>query len=122
MKAHKLSAALSIVLLSGCMLGPDYSRPNLQLNDNYRGVTANNQAQAVKDIAWSEQFQDPEMSAFIRLAVERNLDLQIALTRIDAANAQNSIARSRLGPTLSGEFNTNPNTSGSSDNAYSFGA
>lgn len=123
MNTRRLSAALSIALLGGCMLGPDYSRPDLGLTASYRGETAAAaQARSVSDIAWSELFQDPELTAILQRAVERNLDLKIALARIEAARAQNGIARSFYLPTVSGSLSTSPNVGGGSDNSYSLGA
>jgi multidrug efflux system outer membrane protein len=123
MIAKRTSLAVTAVLLSACTLGPDYTRPNLGLNPAYRSeALATAQARSVSDIAWSEQFQDAELSALLRLVVAHNLDLQIALTRIEAARAQNAIAKSLYLPTLSGSLSTNPNAGGGGDNSYSFGA
>lgn len=118
----KLSLAVSIALLSACTLGPNYTRPNLELNSQYRAeALANAQTRSVSDIAWSELFQDPELTHLLRLTVERNLDLQIALYRIEAARAQNGIAKSFYLPTVSGSLSTSPNSSTTSDNVYSLG-
>jgi multidrug efflux system outer membrane protein len=123
MKLRTLSLTVSLGLLGACTLGPDYTRPVLGLNPAYRGETpADASARNVSDIAWSEQFRDPELSALLRLAVAGNLDLQIALTRIEAAQAQNAIARSLYLPTLSGGLSTSPNPGANGGSSYSLGA
>ena len=122
MKRTRLALALSALLLSSCALGPNYSRPDLGLNESYRVAVSPEQSRAMADIGWADLFQDPEMSAVIRMAVERNLDLQIALTRIELFQAQATTARSQFLPTISGGLSTSPSASPISDNSYSFGA
>ncbi|WP_297800270.1 efflux transporter outer membrane subunit [Arenimonas sp. GDDSR-1] len=123
MKLRTLTLAISISLLGACALGPEYTRPDLALDPSYRGAAlAEAQSRSITDIAWSEQFQDPELSAVLRMAVQRNLDLQIALTRIEAARAQSAIAKSQVLPTLSAGLSTSPSGSAASDNSYSLGA
>ena len=123
MKLKTLTLAISLSLLGACALGPNYTRPDLALDLAYRGpALAEAQTRSISDIVWSEQFQDPELSAVIRLAVQRNLDLQIALVRIDAARAQSAIAKSQYLPTVSAGLSTSPSGSAASDNSYSLGA
>lgn len=122
MIVRKLSLVISITLLSACALGPNYTRPNLELHTKYRAeALANAQLRSIDTIAWSALFQDPELTTLLQIAVERNLDLQIALYRIDAARAQNGIAKSLYLPTVNGSLSTAPNSSTVSDNVYSLG-
>lgn len=121
MITKNLALAVSLALLGACTLGPNYTRPDLGLNSTYRGKTDPAQARALEDIAWSNLFRDAELTGVLKLAIERNIDLQIALNRIEAARAQTVTARSQLYPNLSGGLGTSPNASGTSDNAFSFG-
>lgn len=123
MISKKLFLAVSVALLGACTLGPNYTRPDLALDAQYRGAQlADAQARSVSDIAWSALFQDPELTALLQRAVERNLDLKVALVRIEAARAQNGIVRSYFLPTVSGSLSNAPNPSASSDSSYSLGA
>jgi multidrug efflux system outer membrane protein len=122
MNTKKLSLVVSLILLHACASGPNYTRPYFGLDSSYRNAAAIPSERAVSDIAWAELFQDPELSAVIRSAVERNIDLQIALNRIEAAHAQNQIAYTQYFPTLSGTLSTNPSAAAGSNNSYSLGA
>ena len=87
------------LLLPSCAVGPDYRRPPVYMPDAYRGATAA-PAPSVGDLAWWELFGDPELQALIREALAANHDLQIAVTRILQAQAQVTVARSQLWPTV----------------------
>ena len=120
-----LPLALSIVLLSGCMLGPDYVRPDLDLPAQHRAPATLDVAQAdsLADIAWFDLFDDPELSALLREAVAQNLDLQQALARVDEARARTGYQRSFLWPTVQGQLGTTPSPGlpGGNDSSYSLG-
>ncbi len=122
MKPRILALALTGVLATGCTLGPDYARPDLALPEAYRGTVTGEQARDFADIAWVGLFQDPEMEAVIRDAVARNLDLKIALLRIEAAQSQLTNTRSRLLPNVDGSLSSSPVAgAGSNDTAYALG-
>jgi multidrug efflux system outer membrane protein len=88
-----------LVLLPACTVGPDYHQPSVDLPDAYRGAIAA-PAPSVGDLAWWDLFGDPELQTLIREALGANYDLQIAVTRILQAQAQVTIARSQLWPTV----------------------
>ena len=83
-------------------MGPDYHRPAVDLPDAFRGAPAGAPAPSVGDLAWWELFQDPTLQGLIRAALAANHDLQIAVTRILQAEAQVTVARSQLWPTVNG--------------------
>jgi outer membrane protein, multidrug efflux system len=90
-----------LLLIPACAVGPDYHRPPVALPDAYRGATAVGMpAPSVGDLAWWELFQDPALQALIKTALAANYDLQIAVTRILQAQAQVTVARSQLWPTV----------------------
>lgn len=51
---------------------------------------------------WWTQFNDPQLTALIEEALAANLDLQVAILRIDEARANLQAARSFLFPTIEG--------------------
>jgi multidrug efflux system outer membrane protein len=55
--------------------------------------------QSFGDLQWWQLFQDEELQALIRTALERNYDLRVATTRILQARAQVTVARSFQFPT-----------------------
>ncbi|MET0548936.1 MAG: TolC family protein, partial [Xanthomonas sp.] len=86
MRAAALLIGVSIAL-TGCMLGPNYSRPDLELPVQYRAPLTQAEARSIADVAWFDLFRDPQLSALIREAIDNNLDLRQALSRVEQARA-----------------------------------
>jgi len=97
-----LSAAL---LLSGCTVGPNYKRPVVAVPPTYRGAVTDETAQTdtatLGDQKWRDIFQDEQLRALIRTALQQNYDVRIAASRVLEANAQLGITRADQFPTLS---------------------
>jgi multidrug efflux system outer membrane protein len=87
---------LFTVFLSGCMVGADYRRPEIEAPASWRLETA--QAGEISNVAWWEQFQDPMLSSLVELALRNNKDLEIATANVDAAFAQYGITRAAQWP------------------------
>ena len=103
---HRL-VLLSIALLaSGCTAGPNYKRPIVAVPGSYRGMipeqTTQTQIASLGDQKWWEIFQDEQLRAFIRTALQQNYDLRIAASRVIEAQAQVGITRADQFPSLSG--------------------
>jgi multidrug efflux system outer membrane protein len=64
------------------MLGPDYARPEVPLPQSWRELEGAEQA-SLADVPWWELFQDPALQELIRVALEENKDLAIAIERIE---------------------------------------
>lgn len=101
------STALSFGLLaalSGCMVGPDFeapraATPQAYLNDSPAGSPPFVSGDAV-DPQWWTSFNDPVLTQLETLAVQQNLDLQIATQRLLEAEAQAQIQGAQLYPNL----------------------
>ncbi len=87
---------LFTVFLSGCMVGADYRRPEIEAPASWRLETA--QAGEISNVAWWEQFQDPMLARLVGQALENNKDLAIATANVDAAFAQYGITRAAQWP------------------------
>lgn len=91
-------------LMTGCAVGPNYHRPDVQTPAAFRELTENTpvppQTASYADLPWWQVFQDPQLQELIRTALKQNYDLQIATERIEAARAQLAITRSNLFPQL----------------------
>jgi outer membrane protein, multidrug efflux system len=111
-------ALLIAVMVSGCMVGPNYKRPTVQTPATYRDLSANPQLQtqtaSFADLAWWQVFQDPQLQELIRTALKQNYDLQIATERINAARAEVVITRSHLFP----QIGADANFKGGKDNTF----
>ncbi|UJB31334.1 efflux transporter outer membrane subunit [Chromobacterium sp. Beijing] len=93
-----LMPSLAALALSACAVGPDYSRPKLELPDSGQvHIAAQNPAIALD---WWKQFNDPVLDQLIAQALEHNQDLAAASARVDEAAAQAGIARAQLLPAL----------------------
>ena len=103
------SAIFASLIMSGCMVGPNYRRPVVQTPTTYRDLQQNPQTQAqaasFADLPWWQVFQDPQLQELIRIALKENYDLQLATERITAARAQVTITRSYLFPQVQGNAN-----------------
>ena len=99
---------------TGCMVGPDYKRPTVNVPGTYRGpdeaqpAPVDAQAEQAKataaslgDEKWWELFQDRELQALIRLALQNNYDLRVAAARVLEAQAQLGIVRADQYPSAS---------------------
>jgi multidrug efflux system outer membrane protein len=91
-------ALLVSLVLSGCMVGPDYRRPDLTMPADWRTGPA--QPSSLADLAWWEVFNDPALQELIRTGVAANRDVQVAVARVFEARAQLGVARAALFPQL----------------------
>ena len=78
--------ALLPLLVSGCMVGPDYEAPAITAPEAWRTAAPDNAA-SIANQPWWEVFQDEELRILIQVALEENKDLQMALARLDQARA-----------------------------------
>ena len=93
-----ISILLPIFLLTACTVGPNYQRPKVEVPGEYRGMPAAGpgaaSAESLGDAKWWTVFQDEQLQALVRTALQQNYDLRIAAERVLAARAQLRIARS----------------------------
>ena len=96
-----IGGLMTALVLSGCMVGPDYRRPEVAVPSDFRGATpqAAQDARSFGDLEWWKVFQDEQLQALIRTALEQNYDLRVAAQRILQARSQVVIARSFQFPT-----------------------
>jgi len=108
-----LALFLCAGVTAGCVVGPDYHRPNVPLPNHYMGqaVIKQQHAATTAELAkWWEGFNDPLLTHFVSLAVEQNLDLAQAAARVTQARAALGGADAALLPS--------GNVSGSAARAY----
>jgi multidrug efflux system outer membrane protein len=95
----KVRALLAVTLvLAGCTLGPDYTRPPVSAPATFRGAPADVAPETLADVEWWRLFQDETLQALIRTALSENYDLQLAVARVLDARSQVTIVRSRQFP------------------------
>jgi len=94
-RKRSFAATAIIILLNGCMVGPDYRRPAVTTPDAFRGASAaiTPDKQSIAELKWFEVFQDEQLQELIRTALTQNYDLRDAVARVDAARANLGITQ-----------------------------
>ncbi len=95
-----LAAAAALLVLGGCMVGPDYRRPEVSVPGNHRGLEGTPSRESLADLPWWQVFDDPALQGLVREAIAANHDLRIAAARVMEARAQAGIAKSFLYPDI----------------------
>jgi NodT family efflux transporter outer membrane factor (OMF) lipoprotein len=91
---------LGPLVLSACAVGPDYSPPAHQLPQAWNSLPSDVASGNAALGAWWEGFRDATLSALIRRAIEGNLDLRVATSRVAEARALYRVDASALYPSV----------------------
>jgi NodT family efflux transporter outer membrane factor (OMF) lipoprotein len=90
------------LLLTGCVVGPDYQRPDVSAPKQWSVPTAASpQVKALEK--WWQNFNDPILNQLVIDAINANLDLKQTLDRIKEARAQRTVTIASGLPSLSGK-------------------
>lgn len=98
-------AAITLLSLTGCLVGPNYKRPPISTPDAYRGLAPNIPPQTAASIAdekWWTIFNDPQLQALIHTALAQNYDVRIAAARVLQAQAFLGFTRADQFPSIYG--------------------
>lgn len=107
MTSTRLFATTALaLLLSSCRVGPNYSRPQLALPDQYRGLApaigSSLPSETFGEMKWFSVFQDRVLEDLIHEALTNNYDVRIAAARVAQAKAIVGISKADQLPSLSG--------------------
>jgi len=91
-------ALLSVLLLAGCSVGPDYRSPQLALPPQWEIGTSTN----APSVEWWRSFGDATLNSLIDRAMQTNHDVRIAEGRLREARALRTGTAWDLGPTVTG--------------------
>jgi len=80
-------AALSLLSLSACAVGPKYQRPEVEVPQAFRYTVSAEEAASIADLAWWEMYRDPILQGLIEEALRNNQDLRYAAARVTEARA-----------------------------------
>ncbi len=94
--ARGLIVLACALLLTGCMVGPDYVRPKVDVPTAFR--YEEKETQETVNTSWWKQFQDPALDALIHEAIANNKNVKIAAANIEQAAAVLTQVRSPLFP------------------------
>lgn len=88
-------------VLSGCMTGPDYVRPDVAAPTQWTSPREGGESDApVSVAAWWTTLNDPVLDQLAERSVNANLDLKIAEARVREARAARGVAASALLPSI----------------------
>ncbi|MCT7667663.1 efflux transporter outer membrane subunit [Shinella kummerowiae] len=82
---------LTMLLLSGCVVGPDYQKPDTALPAKFSESKATS-SESVALNPWWESFRDKRLNGLVHQGMAENLTVQQALERITAAEANVIVA------------------------------
>jgi len=109
----QLLSITGLIMLTGCMVGPDYERPQTTADTAAGYVYAGEYPQDVNDIdktgRWWERFGDPMTTELVNEALNKNNDLQAAAARVLQAQALLAETRGQHWPDISYNFSRNRN-------------
>ena len=105
------SLALSTLLLSSCMVGPDWQEPKPTLPDSWQGqLPPKSKEENLR--TWWKQFNDPQLTSLIQQAENNNQDLQSAILRVLEAREMLTQSFSKLLPSLDSSLNSSTGSRG----------
>jgi NodT family efflux transporter outer membrane factor (OMF) lipoprotein len=94
----------ALLLLQGCMVGPDYVPPDTQMPDRWGQELSEGLSQGDADLrTWWTSLDDPTLDRLIERATSSNLDIKQAVARIRQARAQFGIATGEIAPSIDAE-------------------
>ena len=105
---------MSAICLSGCAVGPEYRKPDIDMPGNYlnkSAVAEDHTGDNYKALAkWWTQLDDQILVSLIEAAVVNNFDIKKAQSRLKEARYRRQISQADMVPSLS--------TSGSASRSY----
>jgi outer membrane protein TolC len=81
-----ISLVVSAFSLQSCFVAKNYQQPELEIQDQYRNVSTTDST-TLASMPWNQLFTDAKLNALILEALNANLDLQMAVERVNAAEA-----------------------------------
>jgi len=84
-----ISAGLIFVSLQSCFVAKDYNQPDFSSlsEDLYRTDMLPQDSLSMAQLSWKELFTDPILISHIDEALANNIDIRIAIERVNAANS-----------------------------------
>jgi outer membrane protein, multidrug efflux system len=92
---------LTCCFASGCTVGPDYVRPEIDAPEKYRFAAV--EANDLANTEWWKQFHDSTLDELIRIALSDNFDVRIAAARVDEFYGSLGVTRSGKFPQVGAE-------------------
>jgi outer membrane protein, multidrug efflux system len=98
MRSISITITMTLLLLTGCAVGPDYHKPDITSPPAWQVDIQ--QAKDTANTAWWEQFNDPVLNDLILEALRENYDLRIATARVEEFYGRYGATRADLFPQI----------------------
>lgn len=95
-----ISMLFSLSIVAGCATGPDYVKPTVPISEHYQlhPVIAERPSTEANLTDWWQGFNDPQLTHFVQLALQHNLELEQAAARVEQARSGLAGANAALLP------------------------
>ncbi len=101
MKTKSSLLLFSLLMLSGCSIGPDYVKPTSSVPDTFHNAQKVAKQSNI-DKNWWESFNDPILTQLVTKALESNYDIAISDAQLEAYLGQFDQIESSLYPQING--------------------
>jgi multidrug efflux system outer membrane protein len=107
MNYRAIAVLIATVCVTSCTVGPNYHRPVIQVPQAFRAPEPlpAPQAASFADLKWWQVFNDADLQALIKTALQQNYDLRDAVARVEEAQANLGITRSDQFPQVNASGN-----------------
>jgi len=95
-----MALALLAAVTAGCMVGPDYQRPAIDVPEGWSEAPKESVPAQSEPSRWWAAFNDPELDSLIDRAIAANLGIAAAEARIRESRANRKIAAAPFWPSL----------------------
>ena len=93
-------ALVPLVVLAGCAVGPNYSRPNVPAPPQFRAAESPGGTKSLAETKWFDLFHDDTLKQLVDTALAQNFDLKIAAERVLEARAQLGVIQAARLPNI----------------------
>jgi multidrug efflux system outer membrane protein len=118
---RRLLLTASVLCLTGCAVGPDYTAPSQKFLDTWFSSDAKATSPEPISTAWWTIFEDPLLEQYVAAAAENNKDLKIALANIRSARAARREDGGAFLPQIGGNADADRSKSSGSVSSFNSG-
>ncbi len=93
-----------LTMLTACAMGPDRARPNVAPPASFR-MGAGGEAGSIANLPWWELLKDEQLQKLVRVSLQENKDLAVAVASIEEYQARLASARVDFIPQASANAN-----------------
>jgi len=101
MRPAMVIVVIGLALLAGCAVGPDYQPPRAAAPAQWTSPLAGGETNGPADLAaWWRNFNDTNLDSLMTMAVQSNLTLRVAESRVREARAEQGVVSGSFWPSI----------------------